>query len=317
MKVLVLYTGGLPFTEEFSAQAAAEKVKAYLELQLVAKVEIQILHHIAGADVSFSLAADLGQAIMSNYAKFDGFVIMHSIDNAIYTANLLAFQLTNLGKPVIFTGTTLSENFFNFPGHFSSAEQLAYREMSLRTSLVTSVQLATLNCRGVLLAYGPHIVQAVRANEHLTSDQAGFVAWPDGEVATVRFGIELNAHTPTRHQASPEFNPRYSTHITTLLRQPDLTIPPLPENTQAVLMTAYQDQALPSQLEFPANLLTVVTGNTIQTTALPPHLLLLPALPLVTAQAKLMAGLGRTTSTEELKAYLLKNQVGEFGGQML
>ncbi len=312
MKVLVLYTGGLPLEGTFLAKEAEIKLQTYLELQLVAQVDIHILNHVAGADVSYSLAADIGQAVISNYDNYDGFVVIHSIDNAIYTANLLAYQLTNLGKPIIFTGTTLSENFFNFPGNFSSEEQMAYREMSLRTSLVTSVQLATLNCRGVILGYGPHIVQAVRAQEVSGMDQAGFTAWPDGEIATVRFGIELNAHTPPRHHGKPEFNPRYSTKIVVLQRQPDFAIPTLPDNTAALLFPAHQEQALPSQLEYPSGRLIVVVGNTIKK-RLPPEVLLLPALPLITVQMKLMTGVGRTNTLLELKQYMETNQASEFG----
>ena len=45
--------------------------------------------------------------IEENYAKHDGFVILHGTDTMAYTASALSFMLENLNKPVILTGSQL------------------------------------------------------------------------------------------------------------------------------------------------------------------------------------------------------------------
>lgn len=43
--------------------------------------------------------------VKDNYHYFDGFVILHGTDSLSYTASALSFMLSNLGKPVILTGS--------------------------------------------------------------------------------------------------------------------------------------------------------------------------------------------------------------------
>lgn len=45
--------------------------------------------------------------ISENYARYDGFVVLHGTDTMAYTASALSFMLENLGKPVIVTGSQL------------------------------------------------------------------------------------------------------------------------------------------------------------------------------------------------------------------
>ena len=44
---------------------------------------------------------------MKNYNDYDGFVITHGTDTCAYTAAALSYQLVNLSKPVILTGSQL------------------------------------------------------------------------------------------------------------------------------------------------------------------------------------------------------------------
>ena len=49
----------------------------------------------------------MGQHILDNYDRYDGFVILHGTDTMAYSASALSFMLENLGKPVILTGSQL------------------------------------------------------------------------------------------------------------------------------------------------------------------------------------------------------------------
>lgn len=47
----------------------------------------------------------MATAVKENYHLFDGFVILHGTDSLAYTASALSFMMSNLGKPVILTGS--------------------------------------------------------------------------------------------------------------------------------------------------------------------------------------------------------------------
>ena len=62
---------------------------------------------IDSSDMSPALWIDLVHIIANNYAKYDGFVILHGTDTMAYTASALSYMLDNLTKPVILTGSQL------------------------------------------------------------------------------------------------------------------------------------------------------------------------------------------------------------------
>lgn len=49
----------------------------------------------------------IAQDIVSNYDRYDGFIILHGTDTMAYTASALAFMLKGLRKPVIVTGSQI------------------------------------------------------------------------------------------------------------------------------------------------------------------------------------------------------------------
>jgi lysophospholipase len=50
----------------------------------------------------------IASAIRANYFLFDGFVVLHGTDSLAYSASALSFMLSDLGKPVILTGSQAS-----------------------------------------------------------------------------------------------------------------------------------------------------------------------------------------------------------------
>ena len=47
----------------------------------------------------------IAELILWNYRAFDGFVVLHGTDTMAYTAAALSFILSDLGKPVVLTGS--------------------------------------------------------------------------------------------------------------------------------------------------------------------------------------------------------------------
>ena len=112
-RILCLYTGGtigcLPTEQGLSpARGALTKPIADLASNLPNSPDVVLQEYSQLLDSSCMGPTDwnrIGTDIMAQYADFDGFVILHGTDTLAYTAAALSFQLENLSKPVLITGS--------------------------------------------------------------------------------------------------------------------------------------------------------------------------------------------------------------------
>lgn len=77
--------------------------------------------------------SELVKIIYENYAKYDGFVILHGTDTMSYTASALSFMLENLNKAVILTGSQLPIGMLRTDG---------------KENLMTSIEIAAAKING-------------------------------------------------------------------------------------------------------------------------------------------------------------------------
>jgi L-asparaginase len=61
-------------------------------------------------DMTPSNWVQIARLIVLNYAKYDGFVVLHGTDTLAFTASALSFMLPGLSKPVVLTGSQLPLN---------------------------------------------------------------------------------------------------------------------------------------------------------------------------------------------------------------
>ena len=88
---------------------------------------ISITPAIDSSNVSVENWAVMARLIRDNYAKYDGFVILHGTDTMSYSASALSFMLENLAKPVIFTGSQIPIGILRTDG---------------RENLITAIEIA-------------------------------------------------------------------------------------------------------------------------------------------------------------------------------
>ncbi len=113
--ILLIYTGGTigmmqdvrtgelkPFNFKALTKQIPELEKFDIELS-----SISFKHPIDSSNMYPRVWIELATIIKENYAKYDGFVILHGSDTMSYTASALSFMLENLAKPVILTGSQL------------------------------------------------------------------------------------------------------------------------------------------------------------------------------------------------------------------
>lgn len=113
--ILIIYTGGtigMKTDAETGALVPFDFSAIYEEFpslkRLKVDIEVKTLSPVIdSSNVSPANWLELAAIIRDNYARYDGFVVLHGTDTMAYTASALSFMLENLDKPVILTGSQL------------------------------------------------------------------------------------------------------------------------------------------------------------------------------------------------------------------
>ncbi len=113
--ILIIYTGGTigmkqnpetgalsPFNFEQIEQEVPELRKFGFDLHTYS-----FEPPIDSSDITPDFWVSLAKIIEQNYAKYNGFVILHGTDTMSFTTSALSFMLEGLEKPVVLTGSQL------------------------------------------------------------------------------------------------------------------------------------------------------------------------------------------------------------------
>jgi L-asparaginase len=139
--ILLIYTGGTigmindPMTGQLKPFNFSRLLDDVPELR---KFDVKIDTYsfdnpIDSSNMHPGIWVKLAELIGKNYAKYDGFVILHGSDTMAYTASALSFMLENLGKPVILTGSQLPIGTIRTDG---------------KENLITSIEIAAAKRNG-------------------------------------------------------------------------------------------------------------------------------------------------------------------------
>jgi len=129
--------------------------------------------------------------ISTNYAAYDGFVVIHGTDTMAYTASVLAFALHGLSKPVVLTGSQLPLVHPRSDGWSNLADAL---ETAAQPDL----------CE-VVLAFNRQLLRGVTARK---LDAASFAGFDSPNAAPLaEFGIDVSWYRARWRQPYGEFAP--------------------------------------------------------------------------------------------------------------
>lgn len=147
--ILLIYTGGTigmmqdqstghlkPFNFEALTDQIPELNKFKINLS-----SISFQHPIDSSNMHPSIWIKIAQIIEKNYAKYDGFVILHGSDTMAFTASALSFMLENLSKPIILTGSQLPIGIIRTDGkeNLITAIEIAAAKNKKGAPIVTEV----------------------------------------------------------------------------------------------------------------------------------------------------------------------------------
>ena len=134
-KILLVYTGGtigmvkdkvkktlVPFNFNGLLKVIPELKSNELDLE-----NISIKNPVDSSNMHPNIWVETAKIIETNYAYYDGFVILHGTDTMAYTASVFSFMLENLNKAVIFTGSQIP---------------IGARRSDAKENLITAVEIA-------------------------------------------------------------------------------------------------------------------------------------------------------------------------------
>ena len=120
----------------------------------------------------------IASAIVENYDRFDGFVVLHGTDTMAYTASALSFMLENLSKPVVLTGSQIPLCEIRSDG---------------RDNIITSLLIAAEGkVREVCLFFGGELLRGNRATKYSADGLIAFVSPNYPTLAEAGISIKYN-----------------------------------------------------------------------------------------------------------------------------
>ena len=195
--ILIIYTGGTigmktdPATGvlvPFDFRGIYDEFPAIRSLQV--RIDVQSLTPVIdSSNVTPALWLHLAELIRDNYARYDGFVVLHGTDTMSYTASALSFLLENLAKPVVFTGSQIPIGVLRTDG---------------RENLITAIEIAAAHdAEGPLvpevsLYFQNRLFRANRTVKQSAEEFAAFRSYNYPALAEV--GVNITFHRDYIHR---------------------------------------------------------------------------------------------------------------------
>lgn len=150
-KVLVLYTGGtigMIKDSESGHLGSVDFNSVYEYIPELKRLQIEITtqsftNPVDSSELGPNDWIEMARVIETEYAKFDGFVILHGTDTMSFAASALSFMIQDVRKPIIFTGSQLPIGVIRTDGkeNLITALEIAAAKDSNGESIIQEVAL--------------------------------------------------------------------------------------------------------------------------------------------------------------------------------
>ncbi len=202
--ILIIYTGGtigMKTDAETGALVPFDFSGIYEEFPSLKRLNVDIdvktmSPIIDSSNVVPANWVTLAEIIRDNYARYDGFVVLHGTDTMSYTASAMSFMLENLSKPVVFTGSQIPIGVLRTDG---------------RENLITAIEIAGARIGGrpvvpeVSLYFQNRLFRANRTTKRSAEALSAFLSYNYPPLAEVGVNITYNyASIREPQEVSPE-----------------------------------------------------------------------------------------------------------------
>jgi len=223
-KILLIYTGGtIGMRKDFETGA----LKALNFSKLLDNIpELNLLdceidtfsfeNPIDSSNMNPEKWTEIAVTIESNYADFDGFVVLHGSDTMSYSASALSFMLENLSKPIIFTGSQLP---------------IGDLRTDAKENLITAIQIASLQENGkplikeVCLYFEYKLYRGNRTTKINAEHFRAFISpnYPFLIESGVHLKINSESFLPSNKQAELQVHTKLDTNVAIIKMFPGIS----------------------------------------------------------------------------------------------
>jgi len=169
-------------------------LKQISEAFLIAKITPEYITS-GHEDISgVKLWGKVSNYIFDNYDKYDGFVILFDLSEILFNGIALSFSLQNLSKPVILTGSQLSD--VDSPKKITEKKNKR-DQLGVKSNLINAVQMATMNFPAVGILFGNQCVRPAKAIRSVNNSLNAFISADGSYLAKIDFGISPQEKLPS------------------------------------------------------------------------------------------------------------------------
>jgi len=203
-RVLFLQTGGTIGMKNTTRgflkplQSGHDFLALVPQLSQLAKVSFEQIDNIDSSNVTPRHWEKWLKVLKKNYNLFDGFVITHGTDTMVYTASAFSFALTNLSKPLVFTG---------------SQRPLGVIRSDAPQNLINSLESA---CRGpnkVSICFGNELLLGVKATKLSATNYVAFESFNHPHLAKMGVDYESFWQTEQKNSSKTQWQTQFDENV--------------------------------------------------------------------------------------------------------
>lgn len=223
-RILLIYTGGTIGMMEDPASGSLipvdfEHIQDFVPELRRLRVDLDVIafeEPIDSSDVNLEHWEKIGSLIRDHYDAYDGFVVLHGTDTMAYSASALSFMLSNLSKPVIFTGSQVPVGRIRTDG---------------KENLITAVEIASARRDGgpviqeVAICFQSHLFRGNRTHKYSTEEFDAFRSPNCPPLADIGIHIFYRHPILLRPEGSFGFNGRMDSRVGVLKVFPGMPEP--------------------------------------------------------------------------------------------
>jgi L-asparaginase len=173
----------------------------------------------------------LASLIRERSSDCQGVVLIHGTDTMAFTASMLGFLLSDLGKPVVLTG---------------AQRPLAYVRSDARGNLVDAVELATRGVPEIGICFGEHWLRGVGTEKASVHRFEAFVSPNLQPLADLGLTVRIHPQAGAFERRFPNgLGQSFEHRLVVHTPFPGMDWPLPPPGTRAVLIQAYGAGNLP------------------------------------------------------------------------
>lgn len=178
------------------------------QLDQLAEISVIQLVNIDSTNIEPKFWTILAKTIKENIDKYDGFVITHGTDTMSYTASAISFALSNINKPIIFTGS--QKPIFDIDSDATS-------------NLINAVIVASKFNIGVSIVFGTKILQGNRSSKINESNLDAFDSPFVNQLGTIKLEPEIRTNSITTGKNNISNNINFDPNIIIVKISPGLS----------------------------------------------------------------------------------------------